>query len=166
MKNCPKCNRRIRDYHMICPECGEIIATPPTHTPGENEYRSKAHIFGIPLVHIVRGPDPSTGRLVWAKGVIAIGHLAIGGIAIGTISYGGIALGVIPFGFFAFGAVAAGLFAIGGVALGGLFAAGGVAVAVQVAVGGLALARHAMGGNHMDPETLAIIEEFFAWFSR
>jgi hypothetical protein len=166
LKTCLKCKSRIKNYHMICPECGEIIATPPTHNPGENEFRSNAKLFGIPLVHVVRGPDPSTGQLHWAKGVIAIGPLAIGGLAIGTIAYGGVALGVISFGLLAVGAVAAGLIAAGGVGLGVLFAAGGVAISIQVAIGGLALARHAMGGNRMDQEVFTILEQFFAWFTR
>ena len=166
MKTCPKCGRPLRDNELICPHCGEILASPPSLTPGEHEYRSHAQIFGIPLVHIVRGPDPRTGRLRWAKGVIAIGHLAIGGVAVGNIAYGGIALGSVSIGLISLGALAVGIFAAGGLSLGVLFAAGGVAVSVQVAVGGLALAPHALGGNRIDQEVFGIIEQFFTWFSR
>jgi ribosomal protein L32 len=167
MKKCPSCKSRIQDHHMICPKCGEIVATPPEEfTPGDNEYRSKIQFFGIPLVHIVRGPDPGTGRLRWAKGVIAIGHLAIGGLAIGNIAYGGIALGSISFGLFSVGALAIGIFAVGGMGLGVLFAAGGLAASIQVAVGGLALAPHALGGNRVDQEVFSLIDQFFLWFTR
>jgi hypothetical protein len=62
------------------------------------EYRS-TQIFGWPLIHVAQGMDPDTGRPRVAKGVIAIGnvaiavYLAIGGLAMsGTYALGGLAL--------------------------------------------------------------------------
>jgi len=47
------------------------------------EFRSKAEIFGLPIIHISNGIDPLTGRFIVARGLIALGDIAIGGIAIG-----------------------------------------------------------------------------------
>ena len=100
------------------------------------EYRSKAEIFGWPLLHVVSGPDPQTGRKRIAKGVIAVGDIAIGGLA-----FGGVACGI-----FAFGGASVGLFAFGGAALGLLLAMGGAAIGTGLSIGGLAVGMIAMGG--------------------
>lgn len=166
MKTCPNCKRRIADYNLLCPHCGAVVAVPPKeYTPGDNEFRSKLQFFGIPLVHIVRGPEPGTGRIPWAKGVIAIGPMAVGGVALGNIAYGGIAFGSLACGLVSVGAVAAGIFAVGGLGVGVLFAVGGLAVSMQAAIGGLAIAPHAIDGSHFDPETFAIFKHMLAWFT-
>ena len=62
-------------------------------TPSSFEYRSRLKVFGLPLVHVVRGIDPSSGRRPTAVGIIAIGQVAVGVIAIGQVAVGGISLG-------------------------------------------------------------------------
>src|SRR5437764_4479280 len=57
------------------------------------EYRSRLKIGSLPLIHIVRGVDPSTGTRPPAIGIIAIGQVAMGVIAIGQLAVGGIAAG-------------------------------------------------------------------------
>ena len=106
---------------------------------GYREYRSAKTIWGLPLLHIAfrRGSGV-------ARGIIAIGDVAIGGIALGGVSIGGIALGGVSFG----------LLGAGGVALGLLFAAGGVAVG-GFANGGLAVGLAATGGQAYSLWTLA-----------
>jgi hypothetical protein len=99
------------------------------------EYRSKAHLFGLPLVHIAMGVDLRTGKKKVAKGVIAIGD-----IAKGIFAFGGLAMGVVSF-----GGLSLGLISIGGLALGGL-SLGGCAVACVLAYGGLAIGPIAFGG--------------------
>ena len=42
-------------------------------------------MLGWPLVHIVNGVDPITGRQPWAKGVIAIGNISVGLVAISSL---------------------------------------------------------------------------------
>ena len=96
-------------------------------------YRSKATVLGTPLVMVAWGPDEN-GKLVTAKGIIAIGNMAVGAIAIGNI-----ALGLISCGGIAAGGIAVGGLAVGGVALAGL-AIG------AVAAGGLAVGLFALGG--------------------
>ncbi len=102
------------------------------------DYRSKATLFGLPLLHVTSGIDPQTGRARVAKGIIAIGGRAQGVIAFGGVATGG----------FAFGGVAIGVFAFGGFGL-GLIAFGGVAVALLAALGGGAIAPIAIGGEAM-----------------
>lgn len=100
------------------------------------EFRSKATLFGWPLLHVAAGCDPLTGRARVARGIIAIG-----GKAKGVFAFGGLATGV-----FAFGGMAIGVFAFGGCAL-GVISYGGLAVALIFALGGGALAPIAMGGG-------------------
>jgi predicted Ser/Thr protein kinase len=109
------------------------------------EYRSKATLFGLPLVHIATGPHPVTGRRRVATGIIAIGDIArgviaSGGVAMGVIAFGGVVVGLVPI-----GGLAVGVAAVGGMALGFIFGYGGVAIA-PIAVGGLAVGVYAMGG--------------------
>lgn len=131
------------------------------------EYKSKATLFGLPLLHVAMGTDPVTGKRRIAKGFIAIGDmakgvLAFGGVAMGGICMGGVAVGVLPV-----GGCALGLLSVGGLGLGLLYAYSGLAVA-PIAMGGLALGYyssggaafgvHPWGGNaHTDP----VAAEFF-----
>lgn len=130
-------------------------------TPSFREYRSKATLLGWPLVHVVGGIDPATGRPKTAKGWLAIGDArAVGGIAIagggatGVLALaGGYAVGLLALA----GGFAAGLLALaGGAAVGGTLAGGGgaaaaagLAVAGGAAAGKFALAGGAGGGEHV-----------------
>ena len=100
------------------------------HAPSSFEYRSRLKVFGLPLVHVVRGIDPSSGRRPTAVGIIAIGQVAVGVISIGQVAIGGIALGQASIGLgWGIGQLAFGLLAPGQVAAGLLGAAGQLAVA-------------------------------------
>lgn len=100
------------------------------------EYRSSFNFLGFPLVHIVIGRDPQTGRMGRAMGVIAIGRIAIGGIAIGQA-----AIGICPIGQVALGL----LLAFGQLSLGGWESFGQLAAASRLAVGQVAVAESAIG---------------------
>ena len=83
------------------------------------EFKSHAIFFGLPLLHYTRGKCPETGRRVVAKGVIAVGRLAMGILAIGQASFGIIAIGQAAIGLmFGLGQVATGEVAIGQLAYG------------------------------------------------
>jgi tRNA A-37 threonylcarbamoyl transferase component Bud32/uncharacterized membrane protein len=124
--------------------------------PGEPfEYRSQRRFCGLPLLHVVAGPDPDTGKIREAHGFFAIGGkargvFAFGGVARGWFAFGGVAMGLVAFGglgigLVSFGGLALGLLlAYGGLGL-GTFALGGM-VAGYHAVGGMALAWHGVGG--------------------
>jgi RNA polymerase sigma factor (sigma-70 family) len=127
------------------------------------DYRSRATLFGLPLVHWRSGKLPgqklqpaigwiALGELAYgilfANGAVAVGAVSLGGVAVGIFSFGGFGFGLLTFGGVAFGGVAMGGAAIGVIASGGLALAwhaalGGVAAAHQLALGGAALAKHA-----------------------
>lgn len=126
-----------------------------------SEYRSKATLFGWPLVHIATGIDPATGKKRVARGWIAIGDIAIGAVAIGGMAFGGLVFSGVGVGlvtlaglsvglFAAIGGVAVGSFAFGGVAIGGI-AVGGAAFGL-FSFGGVASGLHSMGGNAAGPQ--------------
>jgi RNA polymerase sigma factor (sigma-70 family) len=147
-------------------------AKPPLETC---EYRSRAKLFGLPLVHWrsfgkMRRPgekvQPAIGwiacgerayGILYASGGIAVGGISTGALSIGLLSFGGLSIGLLAFGGFAIGAVALGggaigLVASGGMALGWHAAMGGMVAAHELACGGAAL------GNHVN-DTIA--REFF-----
>ncbi len=156
--DCPECGKKISDKALICPQCGF------SRRGGFYcfEYRSQRKLFGLPLLHIVLGPalDPSTGRLRVAKGVIAIGGIAVGLLSLGGLSVGLISIGGLAVGLAAAGGCALGLcFAVGGMAI-GFVAIGGGALGYY-AFGGVALGKHVISGMH---RSLAAIEFFSKWF--
>jgi RNA polymerase sigma factor (sigma-70 family) len=140
-------------------------------------YRSRATLFGLPLIDIhVSDPLPPGGTglhasgerrvargwiaigddacgLLLAVGEKACGFIAIGGRTVGVLSCGGIAVGVVAVGGVALGVLgiggfAAGVYAVGGGALAWEVACGGGAVAWQAAFGGGAIAgEYAVGGG-------------------
>ena len=125
------------------------------------EYKSSRTLFGLPLVHIRLGERGiGVARGIFAVGNIAVGVFTLGGISLGMFSLGGLSLGVLlalggmAVGGVAIGGCAVGLLALGGGAIGllaggggafGVYAAGGGAVGSQIAVGGSAAAPLAIG---------------------
>ncbi len=116
----------------------------PTVTGVPFEYRSPRQWLGMPLVHIVRGRDPLTGKIPVARGVIAIGARAHGIIAVGVIASGGLAIGTIAFGVISIGALAVGIFA-GGALAAGVLVAGSLSIGFVSAIGALAIGDIAKG---------------------
>jgi tRNA A-37 threonylcarbamoyl transferase component Bud32/uncharacterized membrane protein YidH (DUF202 family) len=133
---------------------------------GGVDYKSKATLWGLPLVHVATGFDPATGRTRVAKGIIAIGSIACGVLAFGGVACGGIAFGGLTLGALAYGGIAAGVVSVGGLALALVFAIGGLAVGAiavggvavgHLAYGGAAVGTHSMGATTADP----IARQFF-----
>jgi tRNA A-37 threonylcarbamoyl transferase component Bud32 len=137
------------------------------------EYKSKATFLGWPLVHVVSGLDPITGRPRTAKGWLAIADVAaVGGVAIsGVAAVGGVAIsgclaagvvsltGVLAVGLVALGGMAVGGLAVGGIAA-GFFAVGGIAAGF-FAVGGVPVGWHTLGTNADATGFLQAVREFF-----
>jgi len=108
------------------------------------EFKSHAIFFGLPLLHYTRGKCPETGRRVVAKGVIAVGRLAMGILAIGQASFGIIAIGQAGLGLLlGLGQGATGLYAIGQAAIGLMFGLGQIATG-EIAIGQLAYGKYVL----------------------
>jgi hypothetical protein len=155
---CPDCGHEISDKAFTCPQCGRPMRQ--QMMLGGYEYRSETTLFGLPLVHIASGFDPETGRKRIAKGIIAIGDMAVGVLAIGGGAFGGLAIGGGAIGLIALGGGAIGLLlALGGGAIGGVAVGGGAFG--YYAFGGGAFGAHPLGGNAQDPEAMRFFAEWF-----
>ena len=140
---------------------------------------SKTKICGLPLVsvrlhlrpHMMRNRDMARGIIAIgnvAVGVAALGAVSVGVLSAGLMSVGVLALGCIALGLAALGPVAAGLLAVGPVALGLWYSGGVAAVGGKIAVGVAAVGETAVGydaaGEHIllwgNGLTQAEVEEF------
>ncbi|MBN2121190.1 MAG: zinc ribbon domain-containing protein [Candidatus Omnitrophica bacterium] len=133
--SCPECGNHISEKAVTCPKCGhprEGLSYPSHRAWRGFEYKSSAEILGFPLIHIAFGRNKKTGKLLVARGIIAIGQFAIGLV---TIAQFGIGM------LFGFGQFVGGVLAVGQVALGLWFGLGQFATGLT-AVGQLALGRY------------------------
>jgi len=122
---CPECNADISDKAVSCPGCGHPMQAMADLTRMAKlacwgyEWKSKIEISGWPLIHVAVGRNKKTGKLLVAKGIIAIGQFAIGVITIAQFGIGilfGLGqfiTGVLAIGQFVFGGTVIGQFAIG-----------------------------------------------------
>jgi hypothetical protein len=160
--NCPECRREVSDKAAVCPGCGHPLSPQGRPHFGVGypywgyEYKSKARLLGMPLIHIAQGLSPE-GRFRVAKGFIAIGNVAVGviamgGAAIGVLSFAGAGIGIVCFAGLAAGV----LCGIGGVAV-GYIAIGGIAIGMY-AIGGLCLGPHTI---YNDPRMMKFLEKLF-----
>ena len=124
---------------------------------GERTYRSRARLFGLPLIDInlsapgprgagIRGSSANgSGERRIARGWVAIGDDARGILlAVGSMARGFVAIGSRAFGVVCAGGVAIGLVAFGGLGL-GVVGVGGLGAGVY-AIGGGAIGWRAAGG--------------------
>jgi hypothetical protein len=93
------------------------------------EWKTKASIFGIPLISVAFGRDPE-GRIRIAKGLLAVGQFAYGGIVVAQFGAGIVTLSQFAVGLFAFGQLALGLLLGLGQVAGGVMAIGQVVCGV------------------------------------
>jgi len=162
---CPSCGKMRRRDERFCSRCGrEYIPAPvpailkngaPTRQYRGFEWRTEAEIFGWPIVHVAIGRDSVTGKLLIARGVIAVGQFGVGLITVAQVGVGLL---------FGFGQCVAGFICIGQFALGALFGLGQFATG-QTAIGQFALGEYILAqvgwGKHMwtqkvkDPEAVA-----------
>jgi hypothetical protein len=147
---CSNCGYRLTGLteSSRCPECGrplvEVLTRNQAFTFGKR-WRSRARLFGLPVIDIAFGPHGTETRGK-ARGIIAIGDTATGGLALGGIARGIVAVGAMAVGICAAGGMAVGLLmASGGLAIGGI-AVGGCAIG-GIAVGGAAIGGIASGGG-------------------
>ena len=128
------------------------------------EYRSKAQLWGMPLVHIVKGRRQPMIRTEFysnryravptAKGIIAIGRRAKGVVAIGNIACGVLSMGNISVGLLTISNLGVGLVALGNLAV-GTFAIGNGA-AGYCAAGNAAAGQYALGHTAQGAVALSV----------
>ena len=139
--NCEECGAEVSDKAVSCPRCGypmrEMPAAPFWARTGiwGYEWKSETTILGWPLVHIAFGWDMNTGRLLVARGIIAIGQFGIGLFTIAQFGIG-LLIGV--------GQFIGGTFVVGQFAFGLLFALGQFAIG-HYAIGQFAVGRYLLG---------------------
>jgi hypothetical protein len=131
------------------------------------EFVSHRKLFGLPLVHYTFGRCPETGKRVVARGIIAVGRLAVGVFALGQASLGLIAVGQLGLGLlFGFGQATTGVVCLGQLAIGLVFGAGQVAtgyIAIgQVGLGHYVLAQIGVGTHVIDMRGVSpVAKQFF-----
>ena len=103
------------------------------------EYRSKKEINGWPLIHINFGTNPETGRSLVAKGVVAIGNIAIGIVSIGAVAFGIVTLSGIGLGIVSLAGIAIGIVGLGAIALGYKVSLGAIVLSSKFALGVITL---------------------------
>jgi RNA polymerase subunit RPABC4/transcription elongation factor Spt4 len=132
---CRECRSEVSTDAPVCPRCG---APQPWRSEWRGygiDWRTKASIWGYPLIHVSFGRD-ARGKPRIARGVVAIGQVAVGLIVIAQFGVGFL-LGI---GQFVFGLAALAQFAVGILCGVGQFATGYVAVG-QFAVGCIVIAH-------------------------
>ena len=158
---CAECGADISEKAFACPKCGcprqamADLSSLAHMAMWGYEWKSKKTVWGWPLIHIAVGRNKQTGRLLVARGIIAIGQFAVGGI---TIAQFGLGL-VFGFGQFVTGALAIGQFAFGGT------------VIAQFAVGIYALAQlgygsHVWSVSQQDPQAIMYFKQLWHMLHR
>jgi hypothetical protein len=87
MKPCRECRREISEQALACPGCGAPYPARAAWDGYGFEYRSKARVAGLPLLHVSFKYRPNRVPVV-AKGWIAIGQFAAGGLTISQFGVG------------------------------------------------------------------------------
>ncbi len=87
MKKCRECQHDISEQASACPNCGAPYPAKEKWNDWGFEYKSKAIIMGLPLLHISFKYRPNKIP-VPAKGIIAIGQFGIGIINISQFGVG------------------------------------------------------------------------------
>jgi hypothetical protein len=120
------------------------------------EYRSKASLFGLPLIHIRIG-DPFAFVKKPVTAWVAVGNSAIGGLfAFGAMAIAPLSIGGLAFGFLSFGGLSIGIFALGAIALGVWPLFGGLIVGWQAFGGCFAIGWNAAVGDFALAHDLAL----------
>ncbi len=92
MKTCRACHHQVSEEALACPNCGAPYPARPKWDGWGFEYKSKATVLGIPLVHVSFKYRPNRVP-VPARGIIAIGQFAVGVVNISQFGIGVFSLG-------------------------------------------------------------------------
>lgn len=100
MKQCRECQKDVSDQAFSCPHCGAPYPAKAKWDGWGFEYKSKATLFGLPLVHISFKYRPNRTPVV-ARGIVSIGQFGIGVINISQFGLGIVSLSQFTVGFYA-----------------------------------------------------------------
>ena len=87
MKPCRECQHEVSEQAMACPQCGAPYPAKDHWDGWGFEYKSKATLAGLPLVHISFKYRPNRCPVV-ARGVLAIGQFACGIVTLSQFGLG------------------------------------------------------------------------------
>ena len=99
MRPCRECRREISEQAASCPGCGAPYPAREKWDGYGFEYRSRAAILGLPLLHVSFKYRPNRTP-VPAKGVVAIGQFALGIVTVSQFGVGLFSLGQFTVGGF------------------------------------------------------------------
>jgi len=116
MKNCRDCQKPVSEQALACPNCGAPYPAKEKWDGWGFEYKSGITLAGLPLVHISFKYAPGRGP-VPAKGIIAVGQIAIGILTISQFGIGVISVSQFTIAGFALAQFAAAYFLIAQVGL-------------------------------------------------
>ena len=87
MKPCRECQHQVSEQAFACPQCGAPYPARESWDGYGYEYKTRATIAGLPLVHVSFKYRPNRTPVV-ARGILAIGQFAVGVVCIGQFSVG------------------------------------------------------------------------------
>ena len=100
MKNCRECEHVVSEQAPNCPNCGAPFPAKEHWDGWGFEYKTRATLFGLPLVHVSFKYRPNRLPVV-AKGVISVGQFGIGIINISQFGVGLVSISQFTIGFYA-----------------------------------------------------------------
>ncbi|MGD9613691.1 MAG: zinc ribbon domain-containing protein [Kiritimatiellia bacterium] len=101
MKPCRDCRREISEQALACPHCGAPCPARARWDGWGYEYKSKATLFGLPLLHVSfkfrpnRMPVPARGIVAigqFAAGVFVLAQFGVGAVCVSQFALAGFAL--------------------------------------------------------------------------
>ncbi|MET0090545.1 MAG: zinc ribbon domain-containing protein [Candidatus Thiodiazotropha sp.] len=87
MKSCRQCQHSVSEDAIACPNCGAPYPAQADWNGWGYEYKSKATLLGLLLLHVSFKYRPNKVPVV-AKGVIAIGQFGVGIINLSQFGIG------------------------------------------------------------------------------
>jgi hypothetical protein len=108
MKPCRECQHQVSEDAVVCPSCGIPYPAREKWDGWGYEYKSKARLLGLPLLHISfkyrpnRAPVPARGVVAigqFAAGILTISQFGVGIVSISQFTVAGFALAQIAFAY-------------------------------------------------------------------
>ena len=101
MKPCRECQREISEQALACPHCGAPVPARAQWDGWGCEFKTKATLFGLPLLHVSfkyrpnRMPVPARGIVAigqFGAGVFVLAQFGVGAVCVSQFALAGFAL--------------------------------------------------------------------------